>query len=279
MGLLEGKVAVVTGAARGQGRSHCVRLAEEGADIIALDSCVTYEGTVYEGATEGDLAETERLVNELGRGILAAKASVQNWDELRSVVDEGASRFGRIDILAANAGVFISNLVHEISEAEWTQMIDINLSGSWRSCKAVIPHMIAGGRGGSLVLTSSGVGLRGSVNMAHYVAAKHGVTGLARALAVELGPHSIRANSIHPTFTNTAMIQSPAMWQLFTPGASDEVAFEAFKEAARNYHPLPVSWVEPRDISEAVLYLASDAARFVTGVALPVDCGILQMGS
>jgi (+)-trans-carveol dehydrogenase len=275
MGKLEGKVAFITGAARGQGRSHAIRLAQEGADIIAVDVCEDVDTVPYKGATEADLAETVKAVEALDRRIVAHKADVRDYAGLKAALDDGVAQLGRLDIVSANAGIFSTAPIAELSEDEWGQMIDINLSGVWRTCKAAIPHLIEGGRGGSIIITSSGAGLKGFSNLGHYVSAKHGVVGLMRSLALELAPHSIRVNSIHPTNVDTDMIQNDAMYRLFLPG-SEHPTREQFAEVSQSLQALPIPWVEPVDISNALLFLASDEARYITGITFPVDAGITQ---
>jgi (+)-trans-carveol dehydrogenase len=271
-GRVEGKVALITGAARGQGRSHALRLAEEGADIIAVDICTNVDTVPYAGATEADLKETVRLVQGLGRRIIAKKADVRDYAAIKSAVDDGVERLGRLDVVSANAGIFSKGSASILSEGEWGQMIDINLSGVWRTCKAAIPHLISGNRGGSILITSSVAGFKGFQNSAHYVSAKHGLIGLMRTLALELGPHSIRVNTIHPTNVDTDMIQNDFMYELFLPDVKHPDR-EAFEKSALGTHVLPIPWVESIDVSNALLFLASDEARYITGVALPVDAG------
>jgi len=271
-GRLEGKVAFITGAARGQGRSHAVRLAQEGADIIAIDICAQVEGTPYDGATEADLQDTVKQVEALDRRIIATKADVRDFEAVKSALDAGVAELGRLDIVAANAGISTQMAPSDqLDEAAWQTMIDVNLTGVWHTAKAAIPHIKAGGRGGSIILTSSEAGIRGYGNIAHYVSAKHGVVGLMRTLAMELAPDSIRVNSIHPTQVDTPMIQNQATWTLFT--GDPKATKEQFAEASRRVIALPIPWVEPIDISNAVLFLASDEARYITGVPLPVDGG------
>jgi SDR family mycofactocin-dependent oxidoreductase len=272
-GRVEGKVAFITGAARGQGRSHAVRLAQEGADIIAVDICADVRGLPYAGATQADLAETVREVEALDRRIHAVTADVRDYGAVANAVADGVAQFGRLDIVAANAG--IGSSPHEAAELEeqtWQDMIDVNLTGVWHAAKAAIPHLKAGGQGGSIVLTSSAAGLKGYANIAHYVSAKHAVVGLMKTLAVELAPHFIRVNSIHPTQVDTPMIQNEATWRLFRPDL-DHPTRADFEPASQAMNLLPIPWVEPADISNAVLFLASDEARYITGVPLPVDAG------
>jgi len=274
MGRVEGKVAFVTGAARGQGRSHAIRLAEEGADIIAVDICRQLDTVPYAMSTPDDLAETVKEVEALDRRIVATQADVRDAGALRSAVDQGVAELGRLDIVCANAGIF-SFSTEELTEEMWRDMIDVNLTGVWHTAKAAVPHLIQGGRGGSIIMTSSTAGLMGFPNFAHYVSAKHGVVGLMRTLALELAPHMIRVNSVHPTSVDTDMIHNKATYDLFAPDL-DNPTREQVGERFQELNALPIKWVEPRDISNAVLFLASDEARYITGVTLPVDAGSTQ---
>ncbi|MCA0145436.1 MULTISPECIES: mycofactocin-coupled SDR family oxidoreductase [Blastococcus] len=272
-GRVEGKVAFITGAARSQGRSHALRLAQEGADIIAVDIAGPVPSIqMYPPATEDDLAETVRQVEALDRRIVATKADVRDSGALKAAVDEGVAQLGRLDIVLANAGVFEIQPALEVSDDAWREMIDINLTGVWNTCKVALPHLIEGGRGGAMVLTSSTAGLKGTPNTIHYTAAKHGVVGIMRTLANEFAQHSIRVNSVHPTGVDTVMIQNEKTWGLFAPddpAPSREKAEPIFQST----NALPVPWVEPVDISNAILFLVSDEARYITGVTLPVDAG------
>jgi SDR family mycofactocin-dependent oxidoreductase len=272
MGRVEGKVAFITGAARGQGRSHAIRLAEEGADIIAIDICEAVPTNDIPPATEEDLAETVRLVEALDRRIVATKADVRDYDAVKSAVDAGVAELGRLDIVAANAGIAGSpSAAEDISEEGWRTMLDVNLTGVWHTAKATIPHLKAAG-GGSLIITSSDAGLFGYPNLAHYVSAKHGVVGLMRTLALELATDMIRVNSIHPTTVATDMVLNDTIYRLFRPDLENPTK-QDFADAATAMNALPVPWVEAVDISNAVLWLGSDEARYVTGVTLPVDAG------
>ena len=275
MGRVEGKVAFITGAARGQGRSHALRLAEEGADIIAIDIAESLPGMdrYYEGATEEDLAETVRQVEALDRRIFARKADVRDYSGLKAALDEGVAELGRVDIVSANAGVFaFGDQTHEVTDEEWQLVTDINQTGVWHTAKAVIPHLIEQGTGGSIIITSSTAGLKGTPNVAAYTASKHAVVGIMRTLALELAPHRVRVNTVHPTGVATDMILNEATFKLFLP----DVEHPTKEEAApifESTNALPVPWVEPIDISNAVLWLASDEARYVTGNELKVDAG------
>jgi (+)-trans-carveol dehydrogenase len=275
-GRVEGKVAFVTGAARGQGRSHAVRLAQEGADIIAVDLAGQVASVPYPMATPEDLDQTVKEVEALDRRIVARQADVRDYAALKSALDEGVAQLGRLDIVCSNAGIASFGPADELDETTWQDMIDINLTGMWHACKAAIPHLIEGGRGGSIVITSSDAGLKGFPNLAHYVSAKHGVVGLMRTLALELAPHMIRVNSLHPTTVNTDMIQNAPTYELFAPDlAAKDRTKERLTERFQALNALPIPWVEPVDISNAVLFLASDEARYITGVTLPVDAGFM----
>jgi len=274
-GRVEGKVAFVSGAARGQGRSHAVRLAQEGADIIAIDVCGPIDNLAYPHATPEDLAETADLVKGHDRRIVTAQVDVRDYEELKAAVDGGVEQLGRLDIIVANAGVGTDGRkLHKIRENVWQDMIDINLSGVWHTVKAGVPHILSGGRGGSIVLTSSVGGRKAYQNTGHYVAAKHGVIGLMRAFAVELGQDMIRVNSVLPTQVSTTMVMNDNTYRLFRPDLPNPGP-EDFAPISQLMHTLPVPWVDPIDISNAVLFLASDESRYVTGVSLPVDAGSL----
>lgn len=273
-GRVEGKVAFITGAARGQGRSHAVRLAEEGADIIAIDVCAPVSSSsAIPAATPDDLAETAGLVKNLGRRIVTAEVDVRDYAALEAAVAGGVEELGRLDVIVANAGIGNGgNTLDKTSERDWQEMIDVNLSGVWKTVKAGVPHLLAGGRGGSIVLTSSVGGLKAYPHTGHYIAAKHGVVGLMRTFAVELGQHSIRVNSVHPTNVNTPMFMNEGTMKLFRPDLENPGP-DDLAPVAQMMHVLPVGWVEPVDISNAVLFLASDEARYVTGLPVTVDAG------
>ncbi|MCO7221167.1 mycofactocin-coupled SDR family oxidoreductase [Klenkia sp. PcliD-1-E] len=277
MGKLEGKVAFITGAARGQGRSHAVRLAQEGADIIAVDLCAQMGTVGYPMATEEDLAETVRQVEALDRRIVAGVADVRDSAALKGAVDEGVAQLGRLDIVLANAGIASFAPVEDLTDDDWDEMIGVNLTGVFKTVRAAVPHIKAGGRGGAIVLTSSTAGIKGLANLAHYVAAKHGVVGLMKTMANEFAPDMIRVNSVHPTSVNTDMIHNEETYGLFRPDKpKSEVTREEAGESFKALNALPVEWVEPVDISNAILFLVSDDARYVTGVQLPVDAGSVQ---
>ncbi|MGV3732223.1 MAG: mycofactocin-coupled SDR family oxidoreductase [Microcella sp.] len=275
MGRLDGKVVFITGVARGQGRSHAIRFAEEGADIIGIDVVEPIAGSTSPPATQADMDETVAAVEALDRRIIATKADVRDLGQLKKAVDDGVAQLGRLDVVIANAGVSTTmGPADSLTEESFMDMIDINLTGVWRSCVAAIPHIKAGGRGGSIILTSSAAGLMALGNLAHYVAAKHGVVGLMRTLALELAPHQIRVNSIHPTTVDTPMVNNEATFRLFRPDVENP-GVDDFLEAAKVMNAMPVGWVQAVDISNAMVWLASDEARYVTGVTLPVDAGAL----
>jgi SDR family mycofactocin-dependent oxidoreductase len=275
VGRVEGKVAFITGAARGQGRSHALRLAEEGADIIAVDICQDIATVPYGGATDADLAETVKQVEALDRRIVAQQADVRDLGALQRVVDEGLSQFGHIDIVCANAGIASFAPALELTEEVWQDVVDINLTGVWKTVKAAAPAMVERGQGGSIILTSSIAGLIAFPNLAHYTAAKHGVTGLMRTLAVELAPQHIRVNSVHPTTVDTPMVSNEPVWGLFLGGVQGATREQA-AEGMKALNAMPVPWVEAVDISNAVLYLASDESRYVTGTTTVIDAGAMQ---
>jgi SDR family mycofactocin-dependent oxidoreductase len=263
-GRVAGKVAFVTGAARGQGRSHAIRLAEEGADIIAVDICANYATVPYDMGTEADLAETVKQVEALDRRIIARQADVRSPASLKRAVDEGVSELGKLDIVVANAGICTVQAWDEVTPEVWQDTLDTNLTGVWNTMVAGAPHLIANG-GGSVICTSSTAGIKGLPYLAPYVAAKHGVVGIAKTMANELASHKIRVNTVHPTGVNTPM-------------GNGLGGLNPLIERDPNLGPiymntLPVEMVEPRDISNAVLFLASDEAQYVTGLEFTVDAG------
>ena len=272
MGRVQGKVAFVTGAARGQGRSHAIRLAEEGADIIAVDLCGPIDSVDhYAPSTREDLEQTVKEVERLDRRIVARVADVRDVDALRAVTDEGAVELGGLDIVVANAGIAGFGRAHELTEQAWRDEIDINLTGVWHTAKVAVPHMLARGAG-SMIFTSSVAGLRGVANVAHYVSAKHGIVGLMRSMAIELGPHHIRVNTVNPTTVDTAMIQNEGIYRLFVPDG-ENLTKESVAPAFEQINTIPVPWVEAIDVSNAVLFLASEEARYISGISLPVAAG------
>jgi SDR family mycofactocin-dependent oxidoreductase len=272
---LAGKVALITGAARGIGRAQAVRFAEEGADIVALDLCGPIDTVIVPASTPDDLEETAGLVRAAGREIVTHIVDVRDAYALREATDHGARVLGGLDIVCATAGITSRGMATDLTEAAWQTMLDITLTGVWRTCKVAVPHLI--GRGsGSVILVSSIAGLRGLLGVAHYTAAKHGVVGLMRSLANELAAHGIRANSVHPTNVDTPLIQNPVVASAFRPDLDREPTRAEFADAARSMNMLDVPWVEPVDVANACLFLASDEARYITAVTLPVDAGNTQ---
>ena len=277
MGRLEGKVAFITGVARGQGRSHAVRLAQEGAHIVGIDSCGgadAYPWMTYEMATEADLAETARLVEATGAGIVARRGDVRQIDTVKAAVQEGLDKFGHIDIVSANAG--ISPFGPETwlnDDRQWNDVYEVNLLGVRNTCKAVVPVMIDAGNGGAITITSSGAGLKGAYGLSDYCSTKWGVIGFARSLANEVALHDIRVNVIAPGTVDTDMVQNDGLRRLFRPDLEnptrDDVA-PVFEQMSM----LRVPWVQAIDISNALLFLSSDEARYITGIVMPVDAGI-----
>jgi SDR family mycofactocin-dependent oxidoreductase len=272
MSRVAGRVGLVTGAARGMGRSHVLRLAAEGAAIIAVDACADVGTVPYPLASEADLAETVRLVEEAGGRIIARRADVRDLGALRAAVNDGIAEFGSLDIVVANAGIASYAPVWELTEQMWQDMIDINLTGAWKTVKATVPPMIEQGTGGSVIMISSLAGLEGMLNIGHYVAAKHGVTGLTKTLAAELAPHMIRANSVHPCTVITPLVDNPACREMFT-GGNPNATKEEVEATLMVMNALPIPWIEPIDVSNAVLWLASDESRYVTGSAQLIDAG------
>ena len=272
-GRLQGKVAFISGAARGQGRAHAVRMAEEGADIIAFDAAGPVPSQGAPAASVADLDETVRQVEKLDRRIVAHRADASDLDAVTAVLDQGLTEFGRVDIVVANAGVQGNPApIAQTSAEEWQGVLATNLTGVFNTVRAAVPHLIDGGRGGSISLVSSSIALRAQPGLGPYGSAKTGVIGLMRALALELGEHSIRVNSIHPTTVNTPMLINDINFRLFRPDLENP-QLEDVVPVYRTLNVLPVPWVEAEDIANAVIFLASDEGRYITGVALPVDAG------
>jgi len=274
-GRLAGKVAFITGAARGIGRAQAVRFAQEGADVIALDICGPVDTVAVPPSTPDDLAETARLVGVAGGRAHTDIVDVRDPDGLRVAADRGAELFGGLDIVCATAGITSRGMATELPERVWQTMLDVNLTGVWRTCKVTAPHLIARG-GGAIVLVSSIAGLRGLVGVSHYTAAKHGVVGLMRSLANDMAPHNVRVNSVHPTNVDTPLIQNDVVSSAFRPDLDRPPTREEFAAAATTMNMLDIPWVEAVDVANASLFLASDEARYVTAVTLPVDAGSTQ---
>ncbi|WP_099041363.1 mycofactocin-coupled SDR family oxidoreductase [Mycobacterium neglectum] len=261
---LDDKVVVVTGAARGTGRVHCQRFADEGADVIALDAA----------ALADDLGDTATQVRDRGRRCVAATADVRDAEAMSAAIDAAVGELGRLDVVVANAGVHTAGApVWELSEETWQNTLDINLTGVWHTVKSAVPHI--GASGGSVVIISSTNGLRGTANTAHYTASKHALVGLARTLANELGAQRIRVNTVHPGAVGTAMVLNEATFRRLCPDLPNPTAADA-AEVLKARNLLPVGWVEPVDIANAVVFLASDEGRYITGTQIVVDAGLTQ---
>jgi SDR family mycofactocin-dependent oxidoreductase len=273
MGLLDGQVALITGAARGQGRAHALASAREGADVILLDVAAPIHGIPYPAATADELAETAEMVEESGRRALTVTGDTRSQADVDAAVARGIEEFGRIDILIANAGVWSRAPFWEMTEQMWSQVVDINLSGTWRSAKAVAPHMIER-QSGSIVIISSVNGLEPGSGHAHYSASKHGVLGLMKTIALELAPFGIRCNAISPAAIDTPMTANQALWDMTAghPGGTPEEQIES----VYHFHALKGrTLLPPGVVADAALFLNSRLAGAVTGAVLPVDAGHL----
>jgi SDR family mycofactocin-dependent oxidoreductase len=265
MGRLDGKVALVTGAARGQGRAHAVRLAQEGAEIIACDVCARVDTTLYKPATLSELEETAAAVEAEDRRILVRSTDIRDLPALEALVADGVAEFGRLDIVVANAGVMNAGRLWEITPEQWNVIIDVNLTGTWNTIKAAVPAVIAGGRGGSIILTSSSTGLKAFPFLGAYGASKFGVTGLGQTLANELGEYNIRVNTVHPAGVGTEIINDPDLFKLI-----DEHQHSLGPVFMTS---LNIGWMTPEDISNMVAFLASDESKYMTGSKIAVDMG------
>ena len=274
MGRVAGKVAFITGAARGQGRSHALRLAEEGADIIALDILEDVETVPYESASAEDLDETVALVEKTGRRIVAQKVDVRDQAAVSEAVRQGVAELGRLDVVVANAGIFGTPAkIWEMTDELWQTTIDVNLTGVFHTVKATVPYLLEQAEGGSIIITSSAAGLKGVPNYGSYSASKHGVLGLARSLAMELAEHILRVNTVHPGNVDTKMIINDTTFKVFAPD-KEHPTKDDVRDSFMSTLMMPIPWLDATDISNAVLWLASDESRYVTGVALPVDAGM-----
>lgn len=275
MGRLDGKVVLISGVARSQGRSHALRFAEEGAHVIGFDLLGEIKGSPSAPSTQADMDETVRQVEALDRRIIATKADVRDYAAVKAAVDDGVAQLGRLDVVLGNAGVFTApSFAEDMEDDIFMDTLDINVAGVWRTAKAAIPHLKKNESGGSIILTSSVAGLMGYPNFAHYVASKHAVVGLMRTLALELAPHHIRVNSVHPGSVNTVMVTNDTIAKLFRPDLENPTAAD-FAEVAKQMNPMGIEMLESYDISNAMVFLASDEARYITGVTLPVDAGTM----
>jgi (+)-trans-carveol dehydrogenase len=274
MGRVAGKVAFITGVGRGQGRSHALRLAEEGADIIGVDALVDYDTVNYAMASEADLEESAALIEKTGQRAILTRADVRDRAALQSAVNAGVAELGRLDIVCANAGISPpGGPLWTISSEEWKDVLDVNLTGVFNTLAATVPAIQAGARGGSIIVTASGAGLRSVQNLADYNASKHGVVGLAQTLANEVAKQQIRVNVICPGTVGTPMVTAnEVQFKLFRPDL-EAPTLEDCKPVYEMIMPMGHAWVDVEDISNAVVFLASDEARYVTGIVLPVDQG------
>lgn len=272
---LQGKVALVTGAARGQGRSHALRLAEEGANVVAIDLCGQVDTVPYDMSTEDDLQSTVKLVEGTGSRILSAVVDARDASAMQEIADRGVEEFGHLDIVCANAGIWSAGGIRDVSTDAWEDMLAINLTGAFHTAKATVEHLVASG-GGSFIATSSVFGLKGRGGIVAYTAAKHGVSGLVRDMAAELAPHCVRVNSIHPGSVDTAMVRNEYIYKLFRP-EKDHPVYDDAKAGISAMNALPIDLMSARDISEMVVFLASDRARYITGTSIPVDAGFMQL--
>jgi SDR family mycofactocin-dependent oxidoreductase len=278
-GSLDGRVAFITGAARGQGRAHAVRLAADGADIIAIDICAPVSETItYPAATPEELADTVRAVEATGRKVLAREVDIRDLAALQQVVADGVEQFGRLDILVANAGVLSWGRLWEMSEQQWDTVIDVNLNGTWRTVRAVVPAMIEAGNGGSVIIVSSSAGLKATPGNGHYSASKHGLTALTNTLALEAGEYGIRVNSIHPYSIDTPMVERDAMMEVFGKHPSFLHSF-----APMPLHPVNhegkkglKEFMAPEEVSDVVAWLAGDGSATLSGSQIAVDRGVMK---
>ncbi|MDT5398212.1 MAG: hypothetical protein QOK33_1443 [Mycobacterium sp.] len=275
-GTLEGRVAFVTGAARGQGRAHAVRLASEGADIIAIDICGPISDTVtYPAATSEELADTVRAIESTGRKVLARELDIRDLAAQQQVVADGIEQFGRLDIVVANAGILSWGRMFEMSEEQWDSVIDVNLNGTWRTVRAAVPAMIEAGNGGSIIIVSSSAGTKATPGNGHYSASKHGLVAITNALAIEVGEFGIRVNSIHPYSIDTPMVEPDAMMEIFSK-------YPAFLHSFKPMPYQPVNhdgkrglkeFMTPEEVTDVVLWLASDGSATISGSQIAVDRG------
>ena len=275
-GPLDGRVAFITGAARGQGRAHAIRLANDGADIIAVDICRPIsESITYPLATSEELAETVQAVEATGRKVLAREVDIRDLEELQKVVADGVEQFGRLDIVVANAGVLSWGRMFEMSEEQWDTVIDVNLNGTWRTIRAAVPAMIEAGNGGSIIIVSSSAGLKATPGNGHYSASKHGLVALTNALAIEVGEFGIRVNSIHPYSIETPMVEKKAMMDLFTKYPSYVHSFSPmpYQPVSHQSKKGLMEFMEPEEVSDVVAWLAGDGSATISGSQIAVDRG------
>jgi SDR family mycofactocin-dependent oxidoreductase len=278
-GTLEGRVAFVTGAARGQGRAHAVRLAGEGADIVAVDICGPISDTItYPPATSDELAETTSAVEATGRKVLAREVDIRDLAAQQQVVADAIEQFGRLDIVVANAGVLSWGRMFEMSEEQWDSVIDVNLNGTWRTLRAAVPAMIEAGNGGSIIIVSSSAGLKATPGNSHYAASKHGLVAITNALAIEAGEYGIRVNSIHPYSIGTPMVEPEVMMEIFGKYPTYIHSFSPMP-----FHPVNhegkkglKEFMTPEEVSDVVVWLAGDGSATISGSQIAVDRGTMK---
>lgn len=278
-GRVEGKVAFITGAARGQGRAHAVRMAREGADVVAIDICAPVSDTItYPMPTSEDLAETARLVEAEGRKVLAREIDIRDLAAQQQVVADAIDQFGRLDVLVANAGVLSWGRLFEMDADQWDSVIGVNLSGTWRTIRAVVPAMIEAGNGGSIIIVSSSAGLKATPGNGHYAASKFGLVGLTNALALEVGEYGIRVNSIHPYSIMTPMIEPEAMAEIFTkyPTYLHSFAPMPYKPVAHDGKAGLQEFMTPEEVSDVVTWLAGPNSATLSGSQIAVDRGVMK---
>lgn len=276
---LEGRVAFVTGAARGQGRAHAVRLASEGADIVVVDVCGPVSDTItYPAATSEDLAETASAVEATGRKVLAREVDIRDLPAQQQLVADTIEQFGRLDVVVANAGVLSWGRMFEMSEEQWDSVIDVNLNGTWRTLRATVPAMIEAGNGGSIIVVSSSAGLKATPGNSHYAASKHGLVAITNSLALEVGEYGIRVNSIHPYSIDTPMVEPDAMMEIFGKYPTYIHSFSPMP-----FHPVNhegkkglQEFMTAEEVSDVVTWLASDASATISGSQIAVDRGTMK---
>ena len=278
-GPLEGRVAFITGAARGQGRAHAIRLASEGADIIAIDVCAPISDSItYPLGTSEELAETVRSVEATGRKVLSREVDIRDLAALQQMVADGVEQFGRLDILVANAGVLSWGRLFEMSEEQWNAVIDVNLNGTWKTIRAAVPAMIEAGNGGSIIIVSSSAGLKATPGNGHYAASKHGITALTNSLALEVGEFGIRVNSIHPYSIDTPMVEKEAMMELFGKFPSFIHSFKPFpyRSVSQAGTSSLQDFMTAEEVSDVVSWLAGDGSATISGSQINVDRGTMK---
>ncbi len=278
-GTLEGRVAYVTGAARGQGRAHAARLAAEGADIIAVDVCGPVSDTItYPASTPEDLAETVREVEAAGRKVLAREVDIRDLAAQQQVIADGIEQFGRLDVVVANAGVLSWGRMFEMTEEQWDTVVDVNLNGTWRTVRAAVPAMIDAGNGGSIIIVSSSAGLKATPGNSHYAASKHGLVAITNSLALEVGEFGIRVNSIHPYSIDTPMVEPEAMMEIFGKYPTFIHSFSPmpFRPVNHDGKKGLQEFMTPQEVSDVVAWLAGDGSSTVSGSQIAVDRGTMK---